>query len=238
MLSFYTYISKSKVEMLLPQIPAKLKKKFAAEVGVHVGVFDLKLSSELTDEVRSADSHKVKLLSDYIEATEEVGSLNHPRAWVKDRLKVKNVRIEDKPEIFMLVGLKYEKCHLLGGSARHVVGHSVPGNASVTYSYFPHIAAQLQTTLLSEEIEEWPSIFGEEAEPFAGESPDEWVNAVWMLYESCKTPEFEIEFLGRFLAQDRRIAVGAHHVALLADADVLVALGADRLEPDRILPRT
>jgi uncharacterized protein DUF7019 len=56
MLKYYIYVSKAKVDMLLPQVPLTFKTKFDAEIGVHIGILSGKISSNLTNKSRDADS--------------------------------------------------------------------------------------------------------------------------------------------------------------------------------------
>ena len=43
---FYQYISDSKVDMLLPQIPLKAKQKITAEIGFDIKILTAKLKTE------------------------------------------------------------------------------------------------------------------------------------------------------------------------------------------------
>jgi uncharacterized protein (DUF1330 family) len=203
MIDYYIYISKSKADMMLPQVPLNLKAKYAAEAGVHLGIFEVKLKTEVTNEPVEADAHKVKFLTDYISSSQQIGNLQSSKEWIRDRLHVKHLTVQENPDLFLLVGEKYGMYHLLGGSSHHVVGNIRPTNVTIGYSYFPYLADALTKTF-SAEYNPAAALFeppteGERA-LIPGIRDHEWADAVYALYNESASPTFQIEFFGRFLA--------------------------------------
>jgi hypothetical protein len=80
---YYEYISDSKVDILLPQVPTAFKQKIAIEVGVNLKVFSAKASTEhttLEDRVS-----RVRVVARHLQNTEATGGIANPKPWIADR---------------------------------------------------------------------------------------------------------------------------------------------------------
>ena len=80
---YYLYISSTKVENLLPQIPPKFVKSFEAEIKVNTGIFSATVRGKPASEQPEL-SAQVGLLSAYLESKEQIGSITLPDRYIKD----------------------------------------------------------------------------------------------------------------------------------------------------------
>jgi hypothetical protein len=201
-MKYYIYISKAKIDMLLPQVPEAFKAKFAAEIGIHLGLLNAKVSSELPRDLDD-NIRRLEVVSNHIESSQEPGDLGNPKEWIKDVMSVKHLSVKENRELFLLVGKKYDQYHLLGGSSHHVVGNVRPADATIGYSYFPYLAGAL-TNVFSE----WYSKINEARVNLdvTGDNlmrsirQSEWSDVVYALYEKSDATTFDVEFLARFLS--------------------------------------
>ncbi|RZQ63903.1 DUF7019 family protein [Amycolatopsis suaedae] len=80
---YYLYISSTKVDNLLPQIPAKFVKSFETEIKVNAGMLSATVREKPAGE-QAEISKKVGLLSAYLEREERIGSIALPDRYIKD----------------------------------------------------------------------------------------------------------------------------------------------------------
>jgi hypothetical protein len=79
---YYQYISDSKVDMWLPQIPLQSKQKITSEIG-----FDTKvLAGKIKTERDSLDDRvsRLTVVEKYLRETQRIGSLLEPAPWISD----------------------------------------------------------------------------------------------------------------------------------------------------------
>lgn len=200
-MNFYNYVSKAKVDMLLPQVPLTFKKEFAAEVGINLGVLTVKISSKVPSGFDEDDIRRLEVVTKFIDSERPVGNLEQSKEWVRDTLQVKLLSVDENPDLFMLVGKKYGACHLLAGSAHHVIGNVRSEKAKIGYSYFPYLAKALD----EEELDTMVKIRDARVDPGVTEGilvpairQHEWADVVRALYEESTAPEYRVEFLARY----------------------------------------
>ena len=78
---YFLYISDSKVDMLLPQIPAATKKTVAAEIGFDVRLLKGKIATKrqhLENRI-----HRLLALEKHILNTERLGSITQAASWIR-----------------------------------------------------------------------------------------------------------------------------------------------------------
>lgn len=80
---YYLYISSTKVDNLLPQIPSKFVKSFEAEIKVNTGVLSATVKGKPAGEQPEL-SARVGLLGAYLEKEEHIGSIMLPDRYIKD----------------------------------------------------------------------------------------------------------------------------------------------------------
>jgi hypothetical protein len=82
---YYLYISSTKVDNLLPQIPPTFVKSFEteAEIKVNAGILSATVKGKMLNEPSNL-SARVGLLSAYLEKEEQIGSITLPDRYIKD----------------------------------------------------------------------------------------------------------------------------------------------------------
>jgi hypothetical protein len=83
----YLYISKTKVNMLYPQIPKKWVNRFSEVQELKLGPFGVKRDTKAGDQLAVLVRH-VKIVADYIRSTENVGTMSSPADYVSDVAKM------------------------------------------------------------------------------------------------------------------------------------------------------
>jgi len=81
-MKYYLYISDAKVDMLLPQVPHKARKKTSAELG-----FDLKILNAKYKTEAETDSDRITRLEavvDFIHEYGNIGTLDEPDDFIED----------------------------------------------------------------------------------------------------------------------------------------------------------
>lgn len=79
-MKYFVFVSNTKVDMLLPQIPQEVKSKLAAEVGVNVGILMAKLKSERDRGVKLDHISRLNAVTKYIRNTQDIGTIDEPKA--------------------------------------------------------------------------------------------------------------------------------------------------------------
>ncbi len=207
-MEYYLYISRSKLDMLFPQVPHKIKKKYSAEFGVNIGLLKTKAAAEFAEEQSSADAHRVAIVADYIRKHEDVARLDDAQEWVEDEIEVKHLVVRDNPKVFLLVGEKDGQIHLLGGSSRHLIGAVPPTDADSGYSFFPHLVKNLEDVFSAENAKSAATeyfVFGKLDNDIAGLRPHEWADIVYWLNRQATGEPMVVRFLGRHLARGRSL---------------------------------
>lgn len=136
---YYLYISDSKIDMLLPQVPGALKQRVAANLG-----FDLKLLSGTVSTERSTlDSSVARLhvVEAHILENEVVGAPDKPASWIEGDINGKMLAIGDYGVIFVAHGSSWVLA--LGGSARHLTSHASAEKMNVSLSLMPYFVDEL-----------------------------------------------------------------------------------------------
>ncbi|WP_095202097.1 DUF7019 family protein [Mesorhizobium carmichaelinearum] len=152
-MKYYLYISDSKVDMLLPQIPLGFKQKASAEFGFDIKVFSAKVSTEvntLEDRVR-----RLNAVTDYIVQTQDMGTIDEPASWIADTKTVKYGLIGDGTKVTGYIGKSAETRFLLAGSSAHLVGSPRDGETiGHGFSYVPRLMTYLKSAIEYSENDE------------------------------------------------------------------------------------
>jgi hypothetical protein len=162
-MKYYVYISDSKVDMLLPQVPHEVKKKVATEWKL-----DLKIFGATRKEERETHDNRVARLEAVVSFIEEfgnVGSADEPGEYVEDTLPMRWGPYgwwrgsSDSPLVYF--GGETENTIIgLGGSSMHLLGNKGPSVAS-SHSATPSLMAYLGKELaldLGEDEDPYPPL--------------------------------------------------------------------------------
>ncbi len=129
---FLVYVSRSKVDMLYPQIPQRFFKSFEAELKLNLGL--VSTGGKGTTNQRSEElTAKLNVVSSYILEHEPVGTLQMPKKYISGSLPLKYGVVREYASDVAFFGGEFEGTTLamigssdsLVGSAQHTdVNHS------------------------------------------------------------------------------------------------------------------
>lgn len=142
---YFLYISDSKVDMLLPQVPGATRQKVAAKLG-----FDLKLlSGNIETERSTLDSRVARLeaVEAHIRASEDLGTPAAPSSWIAGSEWSRGTQIGEGAILFVSEDPKWLLA--LGGSMRHLIGAVSREDLGIPYSFLDTLIDQLK--LVAEE---------------------------------------------------------------------------------------
>jgi hypothetical protein len=147
-MKYYVYVSESKVEMVYAQIPANLREKIASELKIDLKVISATFKADANESTKFS---KLKLVTEYIERHEAVGTVDKPESYFKG---VINMRWGPTgPYMNPLVyfgGVTDETILGLGGSMRNVIGAPGPSHVMRAFSDIGSDAASILNVLISE----------------------------------------------------------------------------------------
>jgi hypothetical protein len=145
-MKYYLYISDTKVDMLLPQIPHETKKKIATSFG-----FDLKIikagrkSEEETEENRIT---RLEAVVAFIREYGNLGTVDEPEEYVEGNLPMRWGNLAGMESSVVYFGGVTEKTVIgLGGSMKHMIGSS---NSGAVYPHSDSLTPFLMEYLLKE----------------------------------------------------------------------------------------
>jgi hypothetical protein len=119
MVKYYLYISDAKVNMLLPQIPNKIKKKIATEFKIDFKIISASRKTETdTDENRIS---RLNTVCQFIQDYSDVGTIEKPGEYIFDILEMKYAIFPRRP-IVVFWGRTEQSFIALSGSSEHLVG--------------------------------------------------------------------------------------------------------------------
>lgn len=121
-MKYYIYISDTKVDMLLPQVPHEVKKKIATEFG-----FDWKILTAKRKVERETEQDRITRLETVVAFIREfgnIGSVDEPEDYVEDTLLMSHGSMEvyTGPPIICFGGKSNKTIVSLFGSSTHMIG--------------------------------------------------------------------------------------------------------------------
>ena len=132
---YYVYISDSKVDMLLPQIPHDTKRKIATEFKLDIKIFGAARRTETeTEEDRI---FRLETVAEHIYTNEDVGTPDQPATYFAGTLPMRwgpfglqrfGADRDEKSPIVYFAGSTGQTLVGLGGSSKHVIGNVGPSN--------------------------------------------------------------------------------------------------------------
>ena len=205
----YVYISETKVDMIVDQIPVRLRDRIAAELKIDLKLVSLTVKEERRSENRFA---RARIAADYVVRNFEVGTVDSPGAYFEGSLPLRwgiypESRVEDPVVYFG--GATRQTILGLGGSARHILGSTQPQAGGSTFrlsgSALPSILQLIASSDRSVESESEGDQMGElqEVEEFT---------------TGMKGPYEDLQFLAR-----RLLAGPAGHLTVLLGSPLYVA---------------
>jgi len=141
-IKYYIYISDTKVDMLFAQIPINILKKISAELSINLGVFNVTLRENQSEQTRF---DKVHVVSNYINQHLDVGDVDHPQTYFKASVAMQwGALFGGSDQNFVYFAGKTDQTIFgLGGSTQHMIGEQ-KGQSPGANSFTPSILAALK----------------------------------------------------------------------------------------------
>jgi hypothetical protein len=119
---YYIYLSKTKVEMLYPQIPRRLAGSLEAEVKANIGVMQATVRGGMPPDTSDLYTHAATVAR-YLEKHDKVGTIDRPERYIKDTATLKYGIIYEYASDIAFFGATIASTKLgLIGSADSMVG--------------------------------------------------------------------------------------------------------------------
>jgi hypothetical protein len=196
-MKYYIYISDTKVDMLLPQVPHDVKKKVATEFGI-----DLKLLTAKRKTEEDSDENRISRLETVVKFILEygnVGTVDQPDQYIEDTLPMRwgpYAAIGYGGPGFVYFGGETDRTiYGLGGSLHHVIGNVGTSEAS-SASATPNLLSYLGKHLATGESE----VKGDEIRG-AQTSLDMELAGIHFATTGMRGPQQRLEFLAKRLLQ-------------------------------------
>ena len=130
----YLYISDTKIDIWLPQVPLASAKKITAQLGFNIGILSGKVEAQGDAKTPPADRvSKCQVLEKYILDKEGVGSPESGNEWIAGTVQARVFRIKYSAVLF--ISPLQTRTLFLTGSSRHLIGAS--SMPEITPQYFP-----------------------------------------------------------------------------------------------------
>ena len=211
-MKFYHYISKEKVDMLLPQIPVTEKKKVSAKIGFNIGI----LTGEIAEERLSLDDkvNRAKTVSDYICTFEDVGEVSSDSPWIIGKMNAFLGHFPSAKSAVFFIGNTENTNIVLGGSTGNLISQQNSSDMGYGQSYLPYLIETMHscidTGIFLEEIEDTTEYLSRGV-GYPGQ-PSPWYELVDKMQDFKQEPIISIEFLARRLVR----RAGKSHASILA----------------------
>ena len=149
--TYYVYVSDTKVEMLLAQIPKRLRRQLSTQVKVNFKVVSLSAAEVPSPESRYS---KLAIVREYFERNAMVTSVDEPGVYFGGQLEMRWAQLEDEDIVYF--GGRTESSVLgLGGSLAHLVG-AAKRSPEYGFSSYP----VLREAIISGERQTTPYVLG------------------------------------------------------------------------------
>lgn len=209
---YYSYISDSKVDALLGQLPSGGPRDITAELSFNLGLFAGKLGiGGKGNVVRTVKLAKVERA---IRRRENVMPIGQPGTWITGSHFARAIVPKDHPgSILFLVQDGNVSC-LLGGSAKHLIGELLCQTPSTGYSFVPRILESLRSaTRMDEALGLAPDDTADLLAAGVAQGQAAWAHLVERLEQQTTEPTIPVSFLAKRMLSTshngRRFVVGS-----------------------------
>lgn len=139
MLTYYTYVSDSKIDMLFQQVPERFLRRATAELRLDIKLISISLKREPSEYNRY---NRLRIVLDYIHREGSPGALADypPRSWLFDEILMTTVQVGDS--CILYVGSSGRTSVCLIGSVASIIGFR-PRQAEAPEATWPMIQALL-----------------------------------------------------------------------------------------------
>ncbi len=197
-MKYFQYISRSKVEMLFPQVPHSLREKVSAEIGFNLGVVSGKLGSA-ADRFENVVT-QLQTVERYLEGANMIGTVAQPRDWFSGEMLAKTVGLWTGGGAEFFVGQTAGTIVALGGSVRNLLGGDVSRGEGPPNSNLAPMLKALEDVVISETTESASRLILEQRDFARGERMT-WRDLVRVLANNSRAVATPIQFVAwRLLA--------------------------------------
>jgi hypothetical protein len=139
----YLYISDTKIDTWLPQVPQASTRKISAELGFNIAVLSGKIGTQRDAKTAPAERvSKCQLLERYIKTNEKVGSCESVGEWIAGTVQARVFPIKHSAVLF--VSCLSDETLVLTGSSRHLIGAPrMAGRPRYLAPFGPHVLEML-----------------------------------------------------------------------------------------------
>lgn len=197
---YYQYISDSKVEMLLPQVPWSFRKAVSVELGINIGIFSAKAT--IGGETLSNRIARLETVEKYLISSEKIGTVSAPTSWFQGNEPATFFFLpSDRTVAFFLINSSSYTV-ALGGSTRHIIGTVAKSDFEPSYSYLPDLLGRLD--FLEKNIgypdDDLSRLAGTGISRFGSTHP--WAGIISDLSLRQNMPKQQVSFLARKLVSE------------------------------------
>jgi hypothetical protein len=121
-MKYFVYVSKSKVEMLFPQIPKTTVKKVEKKIEVNLKLLNISFAEKNFDETLYS---KLNAVVEYLNDSGSVGTISKPNEYFYGKIFLQWTEIY--PKVVFYGGMLNDIALGLGGSMKHVLGFESAG---------------------------------------------------------------------------------------------------------------
>ena len=201
---YYLYISDTKVDMLLSQIPSATKHKIATEFKL-----DLKLITASRRRETEYERHRTERLEAvlvFLDEFGDVGSVDEPDEYFRGQMRMRwgpfttSFGVRPDNRLIYFGGVTDKTIIGLGGSSRHVIGNIGDSHAD-SASATPYIVHSIMSGLASEDdimrddLDKLGADFGHHF----GEAPDMTYNAIYLATARLAGSVEHVEYVAKTL---------------------------------------
>jgi hypothetical protein len=205
----YLYISDTKIDTWLPQVPQASKRKIGAELGFNIAILSGKIGTQRDAKPAPVERvSKCQVLEKYIRANEKVGSSESESEWIAGTVQARI--FPTKYSAVLFVSCLYDETLVLTGSSRHLIGApAIAGRPRYLASFGPHVLEML-SAMAEKGVPIWtPSQMESVIESTVCRVKDPaWVATLRDFVKSNETSSAIRCFFGKAITSDISIARG------------------------------
>lgn len=215
-MKYFIYISDSKVDMLLSQIPHKEKRKIATRLGINLKLITVERTYET--ETKENRITRLEAVVSFIREYGNLGSVNEPDEYVQDTMLMSWAQHPVFSDAVCFYGEVGQTIVGLGGSLKHVMGFTDQTPTLRAMSWDSNFQSKLWRELNLNKAEE-KAFYGDQEGRNA-------FDAVYITIDIDKEdylPKQKLEFLAKRLVYRRKCLDSKHNILMASPLFVAMA---------------
>ena len=199
---YFTYIADKKVDALLGQIPEKRLKKLCGTLELNLKI----VKASITAELRNNENRVTRFLAveKYLEDESRISSIFEEGHWVSGTMHAKTIMLSEYDQVVFFLADQDDPIIALGGSAKHLIGHSENETLRPEWSSTPRLISALLSHAESRRrpVEENTADALNDITSSTGGGTEDWCDLIYRLSERSKGPYETIRYIARVLLAD------------------------------------